>query len=232
MRTTLVQQARSSEYGALLDLTEAWHRAYAERQGMAYVRVDGAVAHRSWPAQWDQIQLLANLMDDGAGLVLWLDADTLVVDPEADLREGLGEGQLAMARHPGPPAHWNCGVLLARNTPQVRDFLVQTLALGPGEYPWYQQQVMNRLLARPEWGHLISRLDDRWNATFGVTEVARPAVVAWHDGQGAASKLARMEAYLRAPARTVSAGGYAGRPLPKPIPEAGPYPRLARGRSP
>jgi hypothetical protein len=197
VRTTVVQQARSAEYGALLDLTQTQHQAYAERHGMEYVRVDGAVAPPSWSGHWDQIQLLVNLLNDGAGFVFWLDADTLIVDLEADLHEGLGEGQLAMTRHPGPPAHWNCGVLLARNTPQVRGFFAQTLALGPGEFPWYQQKVMNHLLARAEWRHLISRLDDRWNATFGVTEVARPAVVAWHDGQGAASKLVRMKAYLR-----------------------------------
>ena len=205
--SVLAQQARSAAYGALLDLTEARHRAYAERHRMAYVRVDGPVADPSWPGHWDQIRLLLNLLGEGAEAVFWLDADTLIVDEDADLRDGLGDGLVRMARHPGPPAHWNCGVLLARNALGVVLFLRATLERGPGEAPWYQQAVMNELLALPRWRHLVSRLDDRWNATFGVSEVARPAVVAWHDGQGPAGKLARMAAYLDSLDDSSAAGG-------------------------
>jgi hypothetical protein len=192
----LLQQARA-EYAPLLDLTEAMHRDYAERHGMVYHRVDGAVT--KWNGTWDQIPCILDALSTGADEVYWLDADAMIVSDD-DLGQALphhpAPRRLAMCRHPGPPEHWNCGVLMAQNSHAVREFFRRVLKKGPGMPPWWQQQVMNDMLETPVWGWLIRALDDRWNSTWGVNEARDPVVVAWHNGQGPQVKLEAMRAYL------------------------------------
>lgn len=193
----LLQQARA-EYAPLLDLTESTHRAYAERHGMAYHRVNGALTQ--WYGTWDQIPCILNALDE-ADEVYWLDADTLIISDD-DLRDAWPSdmqrraGAVAMCRHPGPPPHWNCGVLLVRNAPEVRTFFRCVLYRSPGGPPWWQQQVMNDMLATPIWSWLLCPIDDRWNSTWGVNEVRDPVIVAWHNGQGPGVKLAAMKKYM------------------------------------
>jgi hypothetical protein len=192
----VVQQARDQRYGAHLDLTEAWHRAWAHRWGLGYLRVDGPVAPRCWAPHWDQPFLLAELLRT-EGAAIWLDADALVVDPEQDPRPELFRHWVGMARHPGPPEHWNCGVVFARNAPLVRRFFERVTDFGPGRPPWYQQEVMNVLLLKRPWDVIIGELDPRWNATRGVLEPPAPAVLAWH-GQGTpGQKYAAMAVHAR-----------------------------------
>ena len=78
MRRILLQQARPA-YQALLDLTEPYHRAFAERHGLEYRRVNGALL-KEWPGFWDQMALIDQVLEeDDVEAVYWLDADTLVV---------------------------------------------------------------------------------------------------------------------------------------------------------
>jgi len=189
----LLQQART-EYTPLLDLTEPLHRAYAERHGLSYMRFDGPYAVE-WTGHWDAIWLLDRLLACAwVDRVFWLDADTLITGDE-DLRAALG-GRLAMCRHPGPPPHWNCGVLFLRNGPRMREWIHEIWRRGPGEWPWYQQQIMNDLLAEERWNEMVERLDDRWNSTYRVTAVDEAVIRAWHGVLGPDAKLARMQAHL------------------------------------
>ena len=86
-------------------------------------------------------------------------------------------------------------MLFVRNNEQVRQFFAMLLEQGPGFYPWYQQGAMNDLLALDRWGGLCSRLDDRWNATWGTNECDHPVVVAWHNGQPPEGKLKSMQSF-------------------------------------
>ena len=190
----LLQQGRA-EYKELLDLTEGIHRAYAHRYGMRYVRYDGPFVP-DWTGHWDQIALMRALLGmPDVERVFWVDADAAIVGDE-DLREGLGDGDLGMARHDGPPEHWNCGVLFVRNSPEVRGFFRAVIEGGPGEFPWYQQTLMNELI---DGGYpvFVHRLHDRWNSTVGFTDVPDPVIMAWHGTPGPVNKLAAMRTGLR-----------------------------------
>lgn len=198
MRAVLLQHARA-EYKALLDLTEERHRNFARRHGMEYVRVDGT-AMPGRTGHWDGLLLMWAGLLFGAEAVLWVDADALIVGDEDWQRIKPGQG-IRMARHPGPPEHWNCGVMLAQSGQagpgrRVVDFLQETILLGPGRYPWYQQQIMNDLAQLPQWEGIIQRLPDRWNSTLGVNEAERPVIVAWHGVSGAEEKLAAMKRWM------------------------------------
>ena len=196
--TMLLQHARNDEYGELLDLTEVWHRAYAARHGMLYYREDGRIVENpEWTPHWDQIALMLEVLDKQVIKNLcWLDADAMIANPDRDWRAVLHKTDMAMVRHPGPPEHWNCGVLYVRNTLFVRHFLRDVLRLGPGFYPWYQQQVMNHLLDyNDQYAGLATRAGDEWNATWGTNEHASPVVVAWHNGRAPKEKADQMRQY-------------------------------------
>lgn len=193
-RDVILQQARD-EYKLMLDLTEPFHRVYAERHGVEYKRVDGTIVH-GWNGTWDAIALFVRMIDCGVDRIFWLDADTLIVGDE-DLHSGLSGAPLTMARHPGPPGHWNCGVLFIDVSPRVSEFFEETLRRGPGGYPWWQQQIMNDLLALPEWDGMIGRLGDRWNSTVGHVEAPDPVVMAWHGTSGPVNKYRAMREYVR-----------------------------------
>lgn len=198
MNDILLQQGRA-EYQPLLDFAEGLHRAYAERHRIEYLRYDGPVA-AGWPGFWDQIALLRALFGAGARRIYWLDADALLVGDD-DLREALGDYDVAMCRHPGPPEHWNIGVSLWANSTPMRHLLRAALERGPGAWPWYQQAIVNELLAGECAGLQVGRLDDRWNATVvlgHLATVADPVIVAWHGIRDVAEKLAGMRGYVEA----------------------------------
>lgn len=181
MREILLQQGRA-DYKAMLDLTEPFHRGYAERHGLEYMRVDGPVIP-FWPGFWDSIELFIRLMTKGVDRIFWLDADTLIVGDE-DIRQGMRKRQLTMAWHSGPPEHWNCGVFFIRNYPRALLFFEEVLRRGPGKWPWYQQEIMNDLLEDPLWYDLVGRMDDRWNSTVLHCEALDPVIMAWHGTPG------------------------------------------------
>lgn len=193
----LVQQA-SQAYAGLLRLSEGRHRAYAEQHKMRYMRYDGPQGMEGWPPTWHGWVCCLRLLQAGTDWLFWLDADALIVLDE-DLRGALGEdapqGRMGMVRHPGPPEHWNTGVMYIRNSARMQAFFMEVLKRGPGRWPWYQQEIANELLGEAAWRDLVVRIEDRWNSTFGVNWAAEPAVVAWH-GVPAGQKLREMEAYV------------------------------------
>jgi hypothetical protein len=194
----IMQHARNDTYGRLLDMTEVWHRAYAARHGMRYYRDDGRIVRDpNWAPHWDQVALMLEVLDKKVvQLLCWLDADAMIVGVERDWRPVLHGTDMAMVRHPGPPEHWNCGVMYVRNTQRVRGFLREVLHRAPGFYPWYQQQIMNDVLGYyDEYKGLASRAGDEWNATWGVNEHESPVVVAWHNGRTPEEKADQMRQY-------------------------------------
>ncbi len=199
MTAILIQQA-TTEYKPLLDLTERRHRLYAERHAMKYMRFDGAIMP-GWHPYWNPVFLWLMLLmqeaqNDVAG-VWHIDADALIVGDD-DMRYAVEAGRIGMCWQTSQPEHWNIGVIFLRNSERVRDLLRATLERGPGGPPWYCQQIMNDLLAEPEWADLAQGLDHRWNSIRFYAEVADPQIVAWHGEPGADGKLAYMKAYMKA----------------------------------
>jgi hypothetical protein len=189
-------QSATPEYDPLLDLTESTNREYAESHGMKYYRAQGPIMSQ-WLPNWDPVFLTLALMEANRDIkgIFWMDADALAVGRDSVV-EALWNTDLAMCRHAGPPEHWNYGVCWTRNTEQVRHFLRTVIARGPGVWPWYNEQIMNDLLAGPLFAGLITRMHDRWNSTREFTEVTDPVVVAWHNGRGMANKLYQMRWYM------------------------------------
>jgi hypothetical protein len=182
MTDYLLQQGRE-EYYPCLDLVAPIHQDWADRNRLEYVVRRGAVLP-DWTGHWDGVELMLDLVQrEGTGYVFWLDADTLVVK-DCDPRAVMRGYDVAMTRHPGPPEHYNCGVLFLRACRGVVDLLSRMLDEGPGVWPWYQQDLLNRCLAEPHWEGRVLTLPHEWNSTAILGHPESCFIRAWHGWPG------------------------------------------------
>jgi len=159
---------------------------------------------------WDKIILINRALTMGFELVIWLDADTLIVRPEEDWRAALPDGPpIGMCKHPTPfgnqPWHYNSGVMFIRNTDMSREFFKSVWKTGPVNHPWQEQIGINELSQQIPGS--VQTLHDRWNSTVELTPTPDPVILAWH-GWGLGC-LAPMQAALQA--ASVRAGVTAGK---------------------
>jgi len=198
-RDVIVQQA-SHYYAPLLRLSGGLHEAYAKRHGFDLEVYHGTFAPREWHRYWDGWQVIQWLLNAGARWLVWVDSDALIVGNE-DVRTAGGGRRgcwIGCVRHPGPPAHWNTGVMVIRNGDRVRQFFREVFRRGPGSEPWYQQAIANEMWDEPEWGEILQPLDDRWNSTIDVNWVADAQIRAWHGQPGFRGKMRGMRRWLTA----------------------------------
>jgi len=180
----LIQQA-TGFYTQMLDLTGELHAAYAAQHGLTFWSIRGAVQVER-PPTWNKILLIQMALWTGFELVVWLDADTLIVRPEVDIRGALIDGPpIGMCRNPLPlgdqPWHYNAGVMFVRNTKAARVFFDRVWNAGPLDHPWQEQVRMNELCR--EYPEAIQPTDNKWNSTTGVNPTRDPVIRAWH-GKG------------------------------------------------
>jgi ADP-heptose:LPS heptosyltransferase len=211
-RAILIQQA-SGPHTAMLDLTSVWHNRYAARHGLTFWSVRGNLQLERAP-HWDKIILIHRALMMGSELVVWLDADTLIVRPDVDLRAALPEGPpIGLCRHPIPfgdqPWHYNSGVIFVRNCELAREFFKSVWKFGPVNHPWHEQVGIIEL-SRQMTGS-VQTLDDRWNSTAAVNPAAQPVIRSWH-GRTVEECLAQMKAAVD----VCQAGGSAGEPAHAP----------------
>jgi hypothetical protein len=195
MPDAILIQAASWEYAPLLDITAKRHADYAQKHGMSFECLRGRWLDGSAGVLgWDKLVLIQQALRAGFEHVFWIDADAAIVGDE-DLRGALTHGTLGMVQHPGPPIHFNCGVMMMRNTQRLGTFLEAVLSYCPGIAPWWEQNVLNDLITSEKW-FAFERLDDRWNSTFGVNESDHPVVVGWHGAGDVFERAALMRCVL------------------------------------
>lgn len=126
--------------------TRSMHR-YAERHGYG-LRVCRSVLDESRPAPWSKVVLLRELAAEHE-IVVWLDADLVVVDTEPDIAEELREGRfLYMVEHEtGAGLMPNSGVMLLRGGEQTVAFLDEVYAQEDlVNHRWWENAAICRLL--------------------------------------------------------------------------------------
>jgi hypothetical protein len=133
---------------------------------------------------WNKVPLIRQALALGFDHVAWLDADTLIVRHECDLRTALVENApIGMCLHKsegwnGQPHHHNSGVIIMRNTPLTRQFFDEVWSSGPFPHHWQDQ---GRIMAtRDKFPGSVQTLPDEWNSTRGVNEASDPIIKAWH----------------------------------------------------
>lgn len=129
----------------LLDLATPSFALYAERHDYELV-LERRLRAPERPAPWSKIPLLRELLRVH-DLVLWIDADAVVVDPSEDIAAGADPGAaLHLVEHRlGPRRVPSTGVLLV--SPAADPFLAEAwTAEDLIGHPWYEQAALARLL--------------------------------------------------------------------------------------
>lgn len=136
---------------------------------------------------WDAVRLIRTAMELDYKYIVYLDADTVIADMKADLRDGCPEGKIGACRHVLDKArfgidldHLNVGVLYVSNCEETRAFVDKWLAGYPGthEPPWREQGVFNKIN-----DGTVVQIDDKYNSTYPVNHVENPVVSGFH-GRG------------------------------------------------
>lgn len=178
-----------------LDWLEPIHQAYADQWNMDYLANRDIIIETDDPfynPAWDRIKLMNDLMEEEKyEYIFWIDHDCVIVDFSKDLRDGLEpEKDLALVMHPGVPghpqlgAHFNMGVILLRVTEQTKEFFNEVWNQRFSGPPWYEQDVVNRLLREFKWMKMFQIADDKYNSTLQVNDSMEPVIMAFH-GHGA-----------------------------------------------
>lgn len=112
----------------LLSLAARSFRPYAQRHGYELF-LHTELADQDRPASWSKVPLLRALADT-YDLLLWLDADLVIVDQRVDIASELANGRfLYMVEHATPAGRMpNAGVMMLRGGPETISFLDEVYA--------------------------------------------------------------------------------------------------------
>lgn len=177
----------TGDYRSLLSRSALSFERYAERWGWDLVLSTEDLADGR-PASWATVSLLRSLLDE-YDWVLWLDADVVIVDLDADISiEIQDDKDLYLVEHPWLGQYTaNFGVVLLRSCAWSRAFLDQVWALDQyAEHPWWENAAVldllgygldpARLVEPTPWLRRTKLIDRRWNS-IELDPSERPAFV-------------------------------------------------------
>jgi hypothetical protein len=187
-------------FAQMLELTAPRHKSYCDKWDFEYCAiVKERIAGEPYDPVWDKVM---ECMDSGVEYVVYLDADTMILDEARDLREALPDGWLGMVIHNQPFArehirwHYNMGFVIIKCCPESRDF-IQTVKRADLHGGWDQLRVNDLLYASHSWTG-IRAIDKKWNANVEDSKQFGPDTVigAWHGGGSPEQRLDKMRNYL------------------------------------
>lgn len=178
MTTRLIIQSITpppDQFGRYLDLAKPVHEDYAKRCGGDYQLFVGW-KERDVNPTWNRLPMILDAFAQGYEQVVWLDADTLVVQPDRNIFEEVVGAPLHMTRTEGFPwwtpdgerEAWNDGVLVAEQCDESIDalewvwrrrhdpFLPHQVS-GMPELSW----LLDYVFTQP--ASLVKELSDIWN---------------------------------------------------------------------
>lgn len=191
MKICLVQQA-SGPHTELLQLTLPKHLEYCARHHITYLPSFTPTPRDGSAPVWQRYDFIFDALLKGFDGLVWLDADTVIVDPKTDLRGAFQNVRyIGMAKHTTPYVglrgrltfHYNAGAMFVRNTAPSLRFLhaVQSRGEIPNPYGWHDQPTIHEIMF--ETGFTIDEVPAKWNSTQFINEVRKPVVQSFH-GQG------------------------------------------------
>jgi hypothetical protein len=133
-------------HAALLEVSGPTFAAYARRHG--YELITSTESDPQRPPAWAKVPLLREAVGSYE-LVLWIDADAVIVDGERDIADELEpDRELALVRHRrGDQLIPNTGIMLMRGSDFVRE-LLDTLwgATRFIHHPWWENAALLAVL--------------------------------------------------------------------------------------
>jgi hypothetical protein len=195
------------------DLALASAARYCRAQG--YELRLPSVPRADRPAPWHKIEILLALLDEAPDLVLWIDADAMIVRTDRAAHAELpADRDLGLVKHViDGVVTVNTGVLLLRATDPVREWLEviwrheQYL-----EHPWWENAAAMEVLGYrqaladgrkdepdPRWERHVHWLGEEWNTLPGICEHDQP-IIRHYAARSFEYRLANMRADAGTPA--------------------------------
>lgn len=150
---------------------------------------------RGRPPSWGKVRLLRGLLDR-YDLVLWLDADTIILDSSVDPAELLGpdDYQALVCLHQLGQEFPTCGVWLIRSTPKAKAFLDAIWLKEEYIHDRYWEQAAAldllgyslrpaHLIAPTDWTEGTLLLDETWNCMPLITRELSPCRIRHYAGE-------------------------------------------------
>src|SRR5271157_4985496 len=141
---------------------------------------------------WIVPQLIKEFLPLGYQYLIYLDADTIIADMTADLRDACQGDKIGAVWHnlsflTPDISHYNVGALYISTSPVICEFVDQWLAGYPGtrDFPWLDQGVFGIVGARLG---IINHLDNKYNAGH-VSPSTNPIVMGLHGLRDRYSKI-------------------------------------------
>ena len=183
----------TGQYRSLLGRSGLSFQRYADRWDWDVVLSTEQLAGER-PAPWGKVPLVRSLLDEYEW-VLWLDADVVIVDLEADIASELEDDRdLYLVEHKWTNPYTgtdeytaNTGVFLIRSCDYARDFLDAVWASEAYiDHPWWENAAAlkllgyglepARLLEPTQWLARAKLIDHRFNSVEG-DQARRPVFV-------------------------------------------------------
>jgi len=187
----LLQQG-AEDYWPHLDLVAPLHSAYAKRHGMEYISYRGPYPPGGgWVREpqvhfdmgWKQYSLMLDLLrKEDTGWVFWVDSDAIIVG-DADPRPVMDDYLVGMAWYPKNTkhvGHFHRGTFFLKGCKQVRGLIERVLKEGPGPPPHWDQGLLNKYLAEPQWSGKLKTLPIEWNSAVKHNDPEDCVIRAWH----------------------------------------------------
>lgn len=158
-------------------------------------------------AKRNKIFLMANLLKYYE-IVMWMDSDTIIVNPKEDIRDELNSDHLVyMASYFGrSPLFPNSGVIVAKQHPKTIEILDAVWNHKRRSGEWWDQQAFLKLLGYKnknikiidyqgptEYTPLIGNLHVKWNSRPNRKDVAKSPIIVHHCGLKWPKRLQRMK---------------------------------------
>lgn len=185
--------ANGEHYQAMLDIMSKPVNYYAHKYGMDTMMLklrERFAPDR--PEAWDKVALLKHLLNFYE-TVMWVDSDTLIVNPDADIREEFKvDCVMQLVTHLYAPNFYpNTGVWAVHRHKRAIELLEAIWAQEDLVHDiWWEQAALMRLLgyANPhnpnsysgptEFASLICPLSLKWNAQLAIDPLAvRPSIL-------------------------------------------------------
>ena len=190
-RTHALCSLATGSHIELLTVTAPTYDAFARAQGYDLVLSTELLA-RDRPAAWSKLALVTELLETYE-VVIWLDADTVVMRFDREFPEPTGEQVMTLAHHPQErdpdKTVPNTGVFALKRCQRTTELLSEWRADREGltDHNWWDNAAFLRMLGYSieppfhivepsEWRDRIGAIDLRWNSVPGYCESPEPAI--------------------------------------------------------
>jgi hypothetical protein len=166
-------------YENLIQYTLPTTLSYCNKHKVDY-QFTNSVVNDEWQmgqGGWAKLLLIQKALEKYQ-YVVWMDADTIIVNESEDIRCAVKQG-IGATFHQKPEPHFNVGMLYMVNSDDVRWMIRNWIYKYPGYDNWYEQRIFNDMISF--YPNIVYKIEPKWNSWFGHEESENPVVASYHD---------------------------------------------------